>query len=198
MPVSRRAIAHIGLLAGLALLASACNGDDPDQASDDTTTTEADPATTTTAPQPTTTTFPIEGPEPWTDIVRDVFERQSRLDSEPDPSAVEGVVSQDCDCYEFFLQTARTLATNGEHIEGAGAQPTAVMLTGQGGNGFQRVIVKVTVGARQRVDSNGTVLQEFPPQEPSCISLLLAPSGPGDTYRIHDLLLPDRCPAELA
>jgi hypothetical protein len=197
MHLNRRLTAHIGLLLGLALVAGACNGDDPDQATDGTTTTEVDPTTTTTTTEPTTTTFPIEGPEPWTDIVRDLYERRWALQTNPDPTAVAAVYSQNCDCYPGFLQEAQILAASGQHFEGEPPRPVALQLTGDGGGGFQRVIVKVQLGPQRLVDSTGAVLQETPGREPVCVSLLLAPSGPGDQHQIHDYFVPQGCPEGL-
>lgn len=179
----------------IGLLAAGCNGDG--QAT--TRTTEADTtttSTTTTTTVPTTTTFPIAGPEPWTDIVRDLYERSWQLAANPDPNAVATVYSPDCDCYAPAFQGAQDLVARGEHFEGEPPRPIAAMLTGEGGGGFQRVIVKVEIGARRIVNASG-VVEEFAPGGQVCESILLQASGPGDTYRIHDFFVPQTCPAGL-
>jgi hypothetical protein len=190
------AVRCIGLL--LVVAAVACNGSDGDD--DDATPTTAAETTTTAAPtttQPTTTTFPIAGPEPWTDIVRDIYERSWQLAASPNPDAVQTVYSPDCDCFQTFLTGAQQLAANDQHYEGEPPQPIAVMLQGQGGGGFQTVTVKVSVPATRVVDAAGNVVTEYAAQGEICESLLLAPTGAGDAYRIHDHFVGQRCPEGL-
>jgi hypothetical protein len=195
MHLNRRLTAHIGLLLGLALVAGACNGDDPDQATDGTTTTEVDPTTTTTTTEPTTTTFPIEGPEPWTDIVRDLYERLAALNSNPDPTAVSVVASEECDCFSALRQSMEFLVARNEHIEGKQPQPTAVRPEGEPDLiGSQALVVRVESGPFQRVDASGTVVEEVPAAPPSCVSMVVAPTGAAGAYRLHSFFPVQRCP----
>jgi hypothetical protein len=186
----------VALGAGLLLVTTACNGDDEAGGS---TTTEATTttSTTTTTTVPTTTTVAVIGPAPWNEIVADLYERTWDLAANPNPDAVRLVYSEDCDCYATFLQGAQDLVANGLHYTGEPPRPLAVMTSGQGGGGFQTVVVRVDIPVRQVADSNGAVVQEFAAQTNVCESLLLQPSGPGGTYRIHDFFLPQRCPEGL-
>jgi hypothetical protein len=183
------------VLASLTLVAG-CNGDDDDRAGG-STTTEPTTTSTTTTTQPTTTTTPIAGPEPWTDVVRDLFERSWALQTNPDPAAVGSLYSPNCNCYTVFLDDIETLVARGEHREGVAPVPIAVMPTGEGGGGFRRLIVKLAVGPQRIVDSTGTVVGETPGRDPGCVSILVAASGPGATYQIHDFLVPRGCPEGL-
>jgi hypothetical protein len=184
-------------LALLALAAGAgCNGDDDDRAGG-STTTEPTTTSTTTTTQPTTTTTPIAGPEPWTDIVRDLFERDWALQTNPDPNAVGALYSPNCDCYEVFLRDIEGLVSRGHHLEGVAPAPIAVTPTGEGGGGFQRLIVKLAYGPQRVVDAAGLVVGETPGRDPDCVSILVAPSGPNETYQVHNYLIPRGCPEGL-
>jgi hypothetical protein len=196
--LSRRLIAHIGLLLGLALVVGACNGDDPDQATDGTTTTEVDLSTTTTATtQPTTSTRRIEGPAPWTNVIRNLYARLGEINASPDPNLVASVISEECDCFEPVFQSVEQLAARGERIVGIPPTPVAVQTEGRTDLPLQRLTVKLEVGPSQLVDEAGNVIEEIPAAGTQCASVLVMPTGPGNAYRIHDLFQVQRCPEGL-
>ncbi|MGH9118713.1 MAG: hypothetical protein ACRD0A_12800 [Acidimicrobiales bacterium] len=189
-----RTIGRAVLLAWLVVV-TACNGGDADDARGPTTTSAETTTTTTTAPAPTTTTTPIAGPAPWTEIVRDLFERSWALQANPDPNAVGALYSTNCPCHTIFLEDIQGLLDRGEHLEGVPPAPVAVRLEGQGDSGpFQRLTVKLVYGPQRVVDSTGAVLGETPGREPLCVSVLVAATGPNQSYQVHDYLIPQRCP----
>jgi hypothetical protein len=182
-----------GLAVALLVAGVACNGDDDDQAGR-STTTEPTTTSTTTTTQPTTTTTPIAGPAPWTDIVRDLFQRDWALRTNPDPNGVASLYSTNCNCYSPFLTDVEGMAARGEHVEGVPPVPIAVMTTGEGGGGFRRLIVKLEVGPQRIVGADGSLVGETPGRDPGCVSILVAPSGSNGSYQIHDFLVPRGCP----
>jgi hypothetical protein len=176
------------------LVLAGCNGDDDDAGR--STTTEQPTTTTTTTTQPTTTTTPITGPEPWTGIARDLFERDWALQTNPDPNAVAALYSPNCGCYEVFLQDVEGLVSRGEHLEGDAPTPIAVRDEGASGP-FRRLIVKLAFGPQRVVAANGTILGETPGREASCVSVLVAATGANQTYQFHDYFIPEGCPEDL-
>jgi hypothetical protein len=187
----------LALLLALLIASAGCNGDDDDEAGRSTTTERPTTTTTTTTQPTTTTTTPIAGPEPWTGIVRDLFRRDWALQTRPDPNAVAALYHENCECYQVFREDIEGLVARGEHVEGSAPVPVAVMTTGEGGGGFRRLIVKVEYGPQRVIDANGAVIGETPGQDPLCISMLVAATGPNGTHQIHDYFFPEQCPDEL-
>ncbi|MGH9246052.1 MAG: hypothetical protein ACRD29_17390 [Acidimicrobiales bacterium] len=184
------------VLLALTIVLGACNGDgDGDDEAQDSTTTEAT-STTTTTTEPPTTTVPIAGPEPWTDIVRDIWSGFEVLNADPDPSRVATIIGEDCDCYAQFVQGVQALADRGERVVGGPQQPVGVRPEGPTARGFQRLTVKVIDEPSQRLDATGSVIEEIPAAPTACLSILLAPSGPNGAHRIHDLFPIQQCPEE--
>jgi hypothetical protein len=198
MHLSRRLIVYIGMLAGLAFVAGACNGDDSDGAADDATTTDVESTTTTTTTtESTTTTRPIEGPAPWTNVIRNLYARLGEINASPDPNLVASVISEECDCFAPVFQSVEQLAARGERIVGTPPTPVAVQTEGRTDLPLQRLTVKLEVGPSQLVDEAGNVIEEIPAAGTQCASVLVMPTGPGNAYRIHDLFQVQRCPEGL-
>lgn len=184
------------VLFALAAVATACNGNG--EASTTTTEATTTTSTTTTTTAPTTTTVAIAGPEPWTDVVRDIYRRNWALYTNPDPAAVSRVYADECECHQSFADTIEFLASHGERLVGEPPHPVAVRAEGPTTpDGSQLLTVKVDAGPQQRVDANGNVVQEIPDGEPSCVSLFVRPDGANGAYRVHDLFIPQGCPEGL-
>ncbi|MGH9117704.1 MAG: hypothetical protein ACRD0A_07445 [Acidimicrobiales bacterium] len=193
---ARRIHPLVPAIVALAMALAACNGDDNNEARDSTTTEATTTTSTTTTTQPTTTTFPIEGPEPWTEVVRDLWARQTALKSDPDPSAVAAVFAESSNIYQDYLNAITDLAAKGQHIEGDGARPVAVVLqSSQGGN--TALQVKIEVGETRLVDANGNVIESIPPAQRSCVNIIVVADGPSGAHRIHDYFVPLQCPEGL-
>ncbi len=182
-------------IVALAMALAACNGDDNNEARD-STTTEATTTSTTTTTQPTTTTYPIEGPEPWTEVVRDLWARQTALQTNPDPMAVSTVIAEESNIYNDILTSVSRLAADGHHIEGGEARPVVVLLqSSQGGN--TALLVKVEIDEGRVVDADGNVIRTIPRPVRNCVNIIIVADGPNGAYRIHDYFVPLRCPEGL-
>ncbi|MGH9118326.1 MAG: hypothetical protein ACRD0A_10775 [Acidimicrobiales bacterium] len=181
------------LCAGVVCVATSCNGDDEAGGS---TATEATTtmSTTTTTTMPTTTTVAVAGPAPWNEIVADLYRQLGELTADPDPSRVVGIVAEECECYALILQGVEGLASRGERIVGQSPQPVALKTEGRTDLPQQGLTVRLSDGPSQRLDATGAVINEIPAAPDSCVSMLVAPSGPGGAYRIHDLFDVQRCP----
>lgn len=175
----------------LLILLAACGSDDDDDNSVDTT--EPEETTTTEA---TTTTLAAEGPEEWIEVVRDLNDRYFDLLQNPDSNRVAEVYAETCPCWQQNHQTVTVLADGDEHIEGQPVSVTFVKLE-QNDPATQAVdltVKEVRPEPWQRVDEQGTVVQELPPTEASCSALTLFPDGPNGEYRIHSHVDLTGCP----
>ena len=190
---TRRATRALVVGAGLLLLGAACGGDDDD---DSANTTQ--PQRSTTTAESTTTTIAAQGPEEWIEVVRDLNDRYFDLLQNPDPNRVADVYAETCPCYQQNHDTVQVLADGNEHIEGAPVAVSFVKLERQDQTtqAVDLTIREVMTDAWQRVDQNGTVVQDLPADEPGCAALTLFPDGANGAYRIHNRTPLTGCPSE--
>jgi hypothetical protein len=191
-PRSRRIANHrlVRLVALAAVLAGVSCGGDDDQ--DEAEPPDATPSSTTT------TTSPAEGPAEWVEVAQDIYDRDFALLQDPDPAAVADLYAETCDCWADINTTVEFLVAEGEHVEGSPARVVSVAVEQVDDvNDFVDLTVQIQAEPQQRVDQDGTVVQEVPAQtEPSCVSLTLRPDGPDDAYRVHTQLALTDCPPE--
>jgi hypothetical protein len=178
----------------LGLVLGACGGDD-DEESSETTTTEPGDATTTAADSASTTTA-TEGDDEWVEVARGLYTRYADLLANPDPDRVGELYAETCSCWDEFFGTVEFLASEGDHIEG---QPTSVTFVQHEmtdpATGLVDLTVKGQANELHRVDSDGSVVEEYPAEDaPGCTSFSIKPDGPEGAYRIYSETPLTGCP----
>jgi hypothetical protein len=181
----------------LLAVATACGGSDDDadrqeaprDSVESTTDDNSEPGASTT------TTVAAEGPSEWVEVARDVNRRDFALLESPDPDALSQVYAESCECWDDHLGTVRYLAERREHFEG---QPTNVLFVrheGTIGDGeLHQITVKAQTNPAQRVDADGSVVQELSAGEPACVSLGLRADGADGAWRIYSETQLPECP----
>jgi hypothetical protein len=181
----------------LLLTAAGCGGSGDDEDGRSGTTADTAASSTTQPDGDTTTTVAAEGPAEWVDVARGLYERDYQMRADPDPDRVADLYAESCSCWEAQLGTVEFLADNDQHIEGQAANVLFVKHEqSDPETGLENLTVQGQTNPLRRVSADGDVIEEIPPDEPSCIAYALLADGPDGSYRIYSQTTLPACPEE--
>ena len=114
---------------------------------------------------------PIDGPDEWTEVVGDLYERRYEFLHEPDPERADELYSPDCECYEGHVEAAQELADGGFRLDGRNLRPLNVTVdSGPDDDGSVTLRVQQAMDFGRAYGPNGGVSEEYrsDPEERDC------------------------------
>ena len=131
--------------------------------------------------------LPIDGPDEWTEVVADLYERRYEFLHEPDPERSDELYSPDCECYDGHVDAARELADGGLRLDGRNLRPLDVTVeSGPDADDSVRLRVQVASDDGRLVGPDGSVSEEYRgnPDERDCWATYGLEKTEDGSYRI--------------